>query len=126
MNALSSPNATGSVARQNLHQRSLHQRSTFLVLLLALVSFVLTACSVDISTTLKMDEKGKGSRTMAAMVEVEDDDAAKVDAKKVEKSLKKAAPKGTKVASVKKKGDKLTIKVEMSFKDIEGVQRGPQ
>ncbi|MDK7083095.1 hypothetical protein QP411_04105 [Pseudoglutamicibacter cumminsii] len=73
-----------------------------------------------------MDEKGKGSRTMAAMVEVEDDDAAKVDAKKVEKSLKKAAPKGTKVASVKKKGDKLTIKVEMSFKDIEGVQRGPQ
>lgn len=56
---------------------------------------------------------------MTAVVEVEDDDAPKVDAKKVEKSLKKAAPKGTKVASVKKKGDKLTIKVEMSFKDIE-------
>ncbi|MDK6275219.1 hypothetical protein QP116_05650 [Pseudoglutamicibacter cumminsii] len=129
MNALSSPNATGSVARQNLYQRGLHQRglhqrslyprSTFLVLLLALVSFVLTACSVDISTTQKMDSKGKGTRTMTAVVEVEDDDAAKLDAKKVDKSLKKAAPKGTKVTSVKKKGDKLTIKVEMSFKDID-------
>lgn len=119
MNTLSSTNATGSGARQNLHQRSRHHRSTLLVLLLALVSLVLAACSVDISTTQKMDSKGKGTRTMTAVVEVEDDDAPKVDAKKVEKLLKKAAPKGTKVTSVKKKGDKLTIKVEMSFKDLE-------
>lgn len=119
MNALSSPNATGPVTRQSLRQRSLYQRSTFLVLLLALVSFVLAACSVDISTTQKIDSKGKGTRTMTAVVEVEDDDATKVDAKKVEKSLRKAAPKGTEVTSVKKNGDKLTIKVEMSFKDID-------
>ena len=93
------------------------------VVLLALVSLILSACAVDISTTQKMDAKGKGTRVMTAVADLSDDDIPKFDAKKIETSLKKAAPEGTAVDSVTQKGDKLTIKVTMSFDDAEGYKK---
>lgn len=93
------------------------------IVLLALVSLILSACAVDINTTQKMDAKGKGTRVMTAVADLSDDDIPKFDAKKIETSLKKAAPEGTAVDSVTKKGDKLTIKVTMSFDDVESYKK---
>ena len=93
------------------------------IVLLALVSLILSACAVDISTTQKMDAKGKGTRVMTAVADLSDDDIPKFDAKKIETVLKKAAPEGTAVDSVTKKGDKLTIKVTMSFDDVESYKK---
>ncbi|MFC3183594.1 hypothetical protein [Pseudoglutamicibacter albus] len=118
MNALKA-----SVASHAHSKESQRRWPTLFLVLLALCSLVLTACSVDITTTQKMDANGKGTRSMTVVAELSKKEAGKVDVKKIEKTLKKAAPGGTKVDSVKKKGRKLTVNVTMSFKDIEDYKK---
>ncbi|MCG7305437.1 hypothetical protein MHJ63_09195 [Pseudoglutamicibacter albus] len=118
MNALKA-----SVASHAHSKESQRRWPTLFLVLLALCSLVLTACSVDITTTQKMDANGKGTRSMTVVAELSKKEAGKVDVKKIEKTLKKAAPEGTKVDSVKKKGRKLTVSVTMSFKDIEDYKK---
>lgn len=118
MNALKA-----SVASHAHSKESQRRWPTLFLVLLALCSLVLTACSVDITTTQKMDANGKGTRSMTVVAELSKKEAGKVDVKKIEKTLKKAAPEGTKVDSVKKKGRKLTVNVTMSFKDIEDYKK---
>lgn len=112
-----------SVASNAHTKENYRRRPALFLVLLALCSLVLTACSVDITTTQKMGANGKGTRSMTVVAELSKKEAIKADVKKIEKTLKKAAPEGTKVDSVKKKGRKLTVSVTMSFKDLEDYKK---